>query len=114
MSAPARRHDAGEIPPRMASSGEYVQQLVELRAGRARPSLPPRDLDRLPTSIYLGGDQRVTSFLGHQGPVGTRGVVAPAELGQAAPRMLGILVESPIHLLGLERLVEPLQQAQLL
>ena len=31
----------------------------------------------------------------------------------AAPAMSGIVVEKPVHLLGLQRLVEPLQQTEL-
>jgi hypothetical protein len=80
MSAPARRHEAGETPARMAVSCYVLQQHFRPRTCGAGPVLPPWNLNRTTARVHLGGHQRVTSFLGDQRPMGTDGVVANVKL----------------------------------
>ena len=92
MSTPARRHDAGETPAWMAGSCDVLQQHLQPRACSAGPVLPTRDLNGSTARVYLGGHQWVTSFLRHQRPMGTHGVVANVELRQARAGVLRIFI----------------------
>ncbi len=92
MSSPARRHEAGEIPNRTLGSCYVLQQRLQPRACGASPVLPTGNLDRSSARINLSGHERVTSLFGHQGPVGTQGVVADMELCQTRTGVLGIFI----------------------
>ena len=92
MSTPARRHDAGETLAWMAISCHLLQQRLQPRACSASPVLPTRDLSLSTARVDLSGHQRITSFLGHQGPMGTHGIVANVELCQARSGVLRILI----------------------
>ena len=64
----------GRLMPRSSSN---ISSLARCSAG---PVLPPWDLNGSTARVDLGGHQRITSFLGHQRPMGTHGIVANVEL----------------------------------
>ena len=90
------------------------QHFLQLGLRRTSPRLPARQLNRAVLGVHLDRHKRIAARLGNQRPVGPLLVVASAELRQALSAMLRMLVQPPIHLLAFERLMEPLQQAQLL
>ena len=92
MSTPARRHDAGETLAWMVISCHLFEQRLQPCACSASPVLPTRDLSVSTARVHLSGHQRITSFLGHQGSIGTHGILANVEHCQARSGMLRILI----------------------
>ncbi len=75
--------------------------------------LPERDDDFGAVGIDVVGRQGVGAGRRPACPVRTDDVVSLVEGSQAVPAMSGIVVEMPIDFLGLQRLMEPLQQTEL-
>jgi len=72
---------------------------VEVRSGVARPALPLRQSRALAADVDVVRGERVAAAL--------------AESGQPFLRLARVLVLVPLHLLGLEGLVEALEQPEL-
>ena len=114
MSAPGRWQDASEIPTGCPPHAASSHHLFQLRLRRAGPRLPTRNLDLPRVAINFERHEHIAAFLGDQGPMRPTLVVTRAEFGQALAAVLRMIVQPPVHFLGLQGRVEPLQQAQLL
>src|SRR5262245_21208309 len=114
---PGRRHGCGEIvtrcPLRSARSSRS-HPLVQLLLGGLGPRLPARQLHHLAVRVNFLRHQGIAAALGSQRPVRTQAIVALAKFGQARAGVQRIRIHPPVDLLRLERLVDALQQTQLL